>query len=84
MYKRQIDASELESKCASHGQKMLSRFPDNSSADVNKLYVNEPSSKGYYYAFWDGEYYYVITKMNSGRVMWAQQGSLSGYVCVNK
>ena len=79
-----IDASELESKCASHGQKMLSRFPDNSSADVNKLYVNEPSSKGYYYAFWDGEYYYVITKMNSGRVMWAQQGSLSGYVCVNK
>lgn len=79
-----IDASELESKCASHGQKMLSRYPDNSSADVNKLYVNEPSSKGYYYTFWDGAIMYTITKMNSGRVMWAQQGSLSGYVCVNK
>lgn len=79
-----IDASELESKCASHGQKMLSRYPDNSSQNVNKLYVNEPSSKGYYYAFWNGESVNAITKMNSGRVMWSQQGSLSGYVCVNK
>ena len=79
-----IDASELESKCASHGQKMLSRYPDNSSQDVNKLYVNEPSSKGFYCAFWNGESVYYITKMNSGRVMWAGQGSLKGYVCVNK
>ena len=79
-----IDASELESKCASHGQKMLSRYPDNSSQDVNKLYVNEPSSKGFYCAFWNGESVYYITKMNSGRVMWAGQGSLRGYVCVNK
>lgn len=79
-----IDASELESKCASHGQKMLSRYPDNSSQDVNKLYVNKPSSKGYYYTFWDGAIMYTITKMDSGRVMWAQQGGLKGYVCVNK
>lgn len=79
-----IDASELESKCASHGQKMLSRYPDNSSQDVNKLYVNEPSSKGFYCAFWNGESVYYITKMNSGRVMWGGQGSLRGYVCVNK
>lgn len=79
-----IDASELESKCASHGQKMLSRYPDNSSLDVNKLYVNEPSSKGFYCAFWNGESVYYITKMNSGRVMWGGQGSLRGYVCVNK
>lgn len=79
-----IDASELESKCASHGQKMLSRYPDNSSQDVNKLYVNEPSSKGSYCAFWNGESVYYITKMNSGRVMWGGQGSLRGYVCVNK
>lgn len=79
-----INASELESKCASHGQKMLSRYPDNSSQDVNKLYVNEPSSKGFYCAFWNGESVYYITKMNSGRVMWAGQGSLKGYVCVNK
>lgn len=79
-----IDASDLESKCASHGQKMLSRYPDNSSQDVNKLYVNEPSSKGFYCAFWNGESVYYITKMNSGRVMWGGQGSLRGYVCVNK
>lgn len=79
-----IDASELESKCASHGQKMLSRYPDNSSENVNKLYVNEPSSKGFYCAFWNGESVYYITKMNSGRVMWGGQGSLKGYVCVNK
>lgn len=79
-----IDASELESKCASHGQKMLSRYPDNSSQDVNKLYVNEPSSKGFYCAFWNGESVYYITKMDSGRVMWGGQGSLRGYVCVNK
>ena len=79
-----IDASELESKCASHGQKMLSRYPDNSSENVNKLYVNEPSSKGSYCAFWNGESVYYITKMNSGRVMWGGGGSLKGYVCVNK
>ena len=83
-YNEIINASELESKCASHGQKMLSRYPDNSSADVNKLYVNKPSSKGYYYTFWDGAIMYTITKMDSGRVMWAQQGGLKGYVCVNK